>query len=53
MDLESVLTDCFWCGTLWESGAYERCPRCAATVELGIITPDATGVAAAAEVTDQ
>lgn len=52
MDFESVLTDCFWCGTLWESGAYDCCPRCAATVDLGIITPDAT-VVAAAEVTDQ
>jgi hypothetical protein len=50
MDMETVVTDCFWCGTLWETGAYDRCPSCAVTREQGLITPTA---AAANQVTDQ
>lgn len=52
MDMETVVTDCFWCGTLWETGAYDRCPSCAVTREQGLITPDGTA-AAADQVTDQ
>jgi len=37
MDMEQVLTDCFWCGTLYEKAAYNRCPGCSTTVEMGVI----------------
>jgi rubrerythrin len=49
MELETVLTDCFWCGTAWEQGAYNRCPYCAATKEQGVMSYGATAV----EPTDQ
>jgi rubrerythrin len=38
VEFETVLTDCFWCGTAWEQGAYDRCPYCAATKEQGVMT---------------
>ena len=37
MDYEQVLTDCFWCGTLYEKSAYNRCPGCSTTVEMGVL----------------
>lgn len=52
MDHEQVLTDCFWCGTLYEKGAYQRCPGCSTTTELGVINiTDAP--ASEEQVTDQ
>lgn len=51
MDMEHVLVDCFWCGTAWDTGAYVRCPYCAATTEQGIIEYGSNG--GEAEVTNQ
>lgn len=30
--METILTDCFWCGEAYDIGLHKRCPQCSTDV---------------------